>query len=108
MTKQGLVLLLVVGIAALILLWHQKATSQIRIEPANMTPVECNNMVSAVYKSGAWSNGLSVYYVEKYTQGPRSWYHVLFNDANERQSGVHPVFDIERDSTGWSLVKRRN
>ena len=51
-----------------------------KIEPTSVSPGDKAAMVAAVYRARRTTNELSVYYVERYTRGKASWYHVLFND----------------------------
>jgi hypothetical protein len=107
MKRIVLLLLLVAAVLVSVFILRRRA-KQTKIEPANVSQEDRAAMVAAVYRTRRRTNGLSVYYVEKYSRGRVSWYHVLFNDENERQAGIHPVFDLELTAEGWQVVNKRD
>lgn len=77
-----------------------------KIEPTDVSTVDRAGMVAAVYHTGIRTNGLSVYYVERFTRGRDTWLHVQFTDAKETNAAIRPVFDLVRMPGGWNVVDK--
>ena len=85
----------------------QNDSKSTKIEPADVSTDDRDAMVAAVYQTGIRTNGLSVYYVEKFTRGGDSWLHVQFTDAKETNPAIRPVFDLVKTAGGWKVVDRK-
>ena len=79
-----------------------------KIEPADVSTDDRDAMVAAVYQTGVRTNGLSLYYVERFTRGRDSWLHVQFTDARETNPAIRPVFDLVKTPDGWKVVDKRD
>jgi hypothetical protein len=79
-----------------------------RIEPADVSTDDRDAMVAAVYQTGVRTNGLSVYYVERFTRRRDSWLHVQFTDARETNPAIRPVCDLVKTPDGWKVVDKRD
>jgi hypothetical protein len=79
-----------------------------KIEPADVSTEDRDAMVAAVYQAGIRTNGLSVYYVERFTRGRDSWLHVQFTNVRETNAAIRPVFDLVKTPAGWKVVNKRD
>ena len=92
----------------LVLVVASGCSKRTKIEPADVSTDDREGMVAAVYQTGMRTNGLSVYYVERFTRGRDSWLHVQFTDAKETNPAIRPVYDLVKTPGGWKVVDKRD
>jgi hypothetical protein len=92
----------------LVLVALSGCSKRTKIEPADVSMEDKDAMVAAVYGTGIRTNGLSVYYVERFTRGRDSWLHVQFTDAKETNPAIRPVYDLVQTPDGWKVVNKRD